>query len=537
MVTPETDPFDLLVVGGGINGAGIARDAALRGLSVLLVDKNDWGWGTSSKSSMLAHGGLRYLEQFELGLVHEALQDRELMLQHAPHLVRPLRFIYPIYPDVANRRTVRAGLFVYDLLSHGKSVPQRDYLDREECLEAIPQLNPVGLEGGATYFDAQIRSVERLVAELVWDARRAGADCRNHTEMVRLILEEGVCTGAVVRDADGNESTVEARAVVNAAGTWVDDVLARGIKEQHGPLIRKTKGVHLVLPRFLDDALIVRAASDGRTFFFIPWKEHTLVGTTDTDFEGDAGDAAATGEDARYLLDAARSYFPDVPLDIRYTYAGVRPLVHESDRPEGNVTRKHVLHDHRRDGADGLWSVQGGKITTYRHLAEEAVTVVCKHLGRSSEARLHPTRDATLPGGPLVPWTEFRSESIESARLEYALHTDTAQHLVDTYGARWRQVLETDRNQDGAMRRRVEKGRPHLWCEVHYAVHSEQAKTVADVMIRRTDLGLKADGNPHTARAVAKRMADWLSWDTTRTRAELESYEHETRVLRIPDDS
>ncbi len=536
MAPPSNDskaPVDLLVIGGGINGAGIALDAAIRGLSVVLVEKNDWGWGTSSKSSMLAHGGLRYLEQLELGLVHEALQDRELMLQHAPHLVRPLRFLYPLYPHIANRHTVRAGLFVYDMLSYGKSVPQRDHLNREECLQAIPQLNPEGLDGAATYFDAQIRSVERLVAELVWDAKREGADCRNHTEVVRLLVEDGVCVGAELRGPDGAQSSVRASAVLNATGTWVDEVLSRGVQEQHGPLIRKTKGVHLVLPRFLDDALIVRAAQDGRTFFFIPWKEHTLVGTTDTDYEGDSGDAAATAEDVEYLLEAAREYFPEVPLDVVYTYAGVRPLVHESDRPEGHVTRRHVLHDHARDGAKGLWSVQGGKITTYRHLAEEAVSVVCKHLGRSKDARLHPTRDRSLPGGPLIPWAEFRASAVMAAQQEFGIHTSIAQHLVDTYGARWRQVLEC--GHDSALLKRVQKGRPHLWANIFYAVHEEQAKTVADVMLRRTDLGLAADGNVRTARAVARRMADWLDWDSAQMQSELADYEGAIRVLAIPE--
>lgn len=528
----SSDPFDLLVIGGGINGAGIARDAALRGLRVLLVEKNDWGWGTSSKSSMLAHGGLRYLEQFELGLVHEALQDRELLLRHAPHLVRPLRFIYPLYPHVASRRTVRVGLALYDVLSHGKSVPGRQFLNRAECLAAVPGLNPDHLQGGATYYDAQIRSVERLVVELVWDAKRAGADCRNHTAVTKLCTENGVCTGAILEGPDGATTTVDARAVINAAGTWVDDVLARGVQEQHGPLIRKTKGVHLVVPRFLDDAMIVRAASDGRTFFFIPWKHHTIIGTTDTDYAGDAGEARADAHDLQYLLDAARSYFPGVPMEVEYTYAGVRPLVNQEGLTESNVTRRHVLHDHARDHAKGLWSIQGGKITTYRHLAEDAVTTVCRHLGLGQQARLRPTRDGTLPGGPLVEWKGFRRGAVEAAHRDYGLHPDVAAHLVDTYGARWQMVLEHE--PDPALRRRITPGRPHLWVELSWAVHEEDAATVGDVMLRRTDLGLTADGNPRVARAVASRLAEWLGWDRGRLKQELERYGDEAAVFTIP---
>lgn len=529
--------FDLLVVGGGINGAAIARDAALRGLSVLLVERRDWGWGTSAKSSKLAHGGLRYLELFEFGLVHEALQDRERFLAQAPHLVQPLRFLYPIYPHVAARRAVRVGLLLYDVLSHGKSLPGRKYLSRARTLQLAPGLLEEGLTGGATFYDAQIQMVERLVVEMVADARAHGAVCLNHVAVTALRTEpDGAGAGRRAAGAvlawDGHTAEVKARAVVNATGCWVDETLGR-LSEGKPPKVRKTKGVHVVVPKFTDVALIVKAASDGRTFFILPWQDTCVIGTTDTDYHGDAGDAAADDEDVAYLLDAAARYFPDAPLDrILYTYAGVRALVNEEGVTESNVTRRHILYEHgEQDLVAGLWSLQGGKITTARTLAEECVDRVALFLGRKDLAKLHPTRKATYPGGPLVPWSQFRPGAVAAAR-QAGLDQDTAEHLVDTYGARWRLVLGADPSPEG--RARLQRGRPHLACEVAWAVREEDATHLSDVLLRRTTLGLAADGAPAAAAAVADRMAALLGWSPEERERQWVAYLHEASRLAIP---
>ncbi len=534
--------FDLVVIGGGINGAGIARDAAMRGLSVCLVEKNDWGWGTSAKSSMLAHGGLRYLEQFELGLVHEALQDRELMFQHAPHLVHPLEFIYPLYPHIASRRTVRVGLWLYDLLSHGKSVPKRDYLKREEVLKALPGINRTDLLGGASYYDGQWHSVERFVAELVMDAKSHGAVCLNHTAVQRLIVEDGRCVGVelaadpavteaveALRGVGATEASlrVHAGAVINAAGPWVDDVL-QGASVATPRLIRGTKGIHIVVPRFVEKALIIRA-KDGRTFFILPWHEHCLVGTTDTDFEGDPGTARATPEEVAYLQESARFYFPKAPLDkIQWTYAGVRPLVHETGLMEGHVTRRHILHDHSKEGATNLWSVQGGKLTTYRHLAEQAVDTVAKAL-RRRDARQHPTRTARLPGAPEGKWSDYRDAAVAAATT-WGTPPALARRLVHTYGVRWKEIVLG--GDDGGLEEIDETG--VFWCEVDNAVRNEMAVTVADVMLRRTRLGLGGAGRPKVAKQVARRMATHLAWDGARIKAELRAYDVAISAIRVP---
>jgi glycerol-3-phosphate dehydrogenase len=374
--------FDVIVVGGGINGAGVARGAARAGLRVLLAERDRFGLGTSGKSSMLAHGGLRYLEQFEFRLVHESLQDREHMLAAYPDLVKPLRFLYPLYPHVAARRTVRVGMILYDVLSHGKTLPKRKWLSRDATLELAPGLNDAGLRAGATYYDAQIVDVPALVRRIVAEAHDAGAVCIEGAEVVSLDVEDGQCRGVTLTYGRGTLK-VAARAVVNAAGPWVDDVLSRitgradatdATDARMPPLIRKTKGVHIVVPRFVDVAIIVRAARDDRTFFVLPWNEHCLVGTTDTDFSGDARFATPDADDVAYLLDEARRYFPTAPLDeIRWAYAGVRPLVYEEGLTASNVTRRHVVHDHAADGVAGLWSLQGGKLTTFSSFGQMVV--------------------------------------------------------------------------------------------------------------------------------------------------------------------
>ena len=515
-----SQPYDLLVIGGGINGAGIARDAAMRGLKVCLLERGDWGQGTSSKSSMLAHGGLRYLEQFDLPLVHEALQDRGLMFQQAPHLVRPLRFIYPIYPHVASRRTVRVGLLLYDVLSHGRSVPGRDYLKRDALLRELPDLNPKDLKGGAAYHDGQFQSVERFVWELVLDARNHGADCRNHTDVARITHEAGRVTGAQL----GDGTHIAARTVINACGPWVDALLDASTPGPH-QLIRKTKGAHIAVPRFLDTALIVRA-QDGRTFFFLPWKDVVLIGTTDTDHPEDAADAVASADDVVYLLDAARQYFPQVDLTVQWTYAGVRPLLNQQGLTESAVSRRHALWNHAKEEIEGLWSVQGGKLTTYRHLAEQATTTVCRHLRQTAQAKARPTRQGTLPGGPLVPWETFRSQAIDTA-TGLGLLPATATHLVETYGARWQRTL-TDTT-------RIQKGLPHIWGEVDVAVREEDARTVGDVMLRRTDLGFGPKGRMGVARKVARRLQTLLSWTDAQREAHLEAYRAEAEQMAVPD--
>jgi glycerol-3-phosphate dehydrogenase len=532
----DAGPFDLLVIGGGINGAAIARDAALRGLSVLLVERDDWAGGTTAKSSRLAHGGLRYLELLEFALVREALEDRERLLTQAPHLVRPLRFVYPIYPEVVAKRTVRLGLWLYDVLSRRKSLPKRGHLSKRAALELVPTLEPARLAGAATFFDGQIQSVERLVVEMVADARRHNATALSRTTVVGLEIEgsgrDRRATGARLRDETGREWAVHAKAIVNAAGCWVDDVLGP-LAAGRPPKIRKTKGIHIAVPRFLDVALMVRA-KDGRSFFVLPWGDDCIVGTTDTDFGGDARDAVASPAEVAYLVDSARRYFPAAPLDqVRYTYAGVRALVNQPKVSESNVTRRHIVYDHgREEGIAGLWTLQGGKITTARTLAEEVVDFVGRHLGRSELARLHPTRRAPYPGAPAEAWDGFVVRATSEAERELGIDAQAAHRLVSTYGTRWRDVAACG-VKPGAAGVAAPAGGP-MPCEVAFAVREEDARHVADFMFRRSGFGFAPGGNPDVARVVLSWMAGLLGWDAARQAEEWRLYQGETTHFYVP---
>jgi glycerol-3-phosphate dehydrogenase len=374
--------------------------------------------------------------------------------------------------------------------------------------------------------------VERLVLEMVLDARAHGAVCLNHAAVKRIVVDEsgGRHAAGVDVDVDGQRIRLRAGAVVNATGCWVDETLGE-LAAGQPPKVRKTKGAHVVVPRFVDVALIVKAASDGRTFFILPWGPHCVIGTTDTDYAGDAGDAVADEADVRYLLDEARHYFPQAPLDrVEYTYAGVRALVNEQGVTESNVTRRHILYDHgERDGVAGLWTLQGGKITTARTLGEECVDRVCAYLGRRDAAKDRPTRKAPLPGCPAEDWEPYRTKAIAQAAAR-GLDAGSAAHLVDAYGARLPHVLDHD--PQGATR--IHPAHPHLVAEIGWAVVHEDARTLGDVLLRRTDLGLAVDGAPVVARRVADRMAALLGWDAGEQARQWEAYVAEARHFAVP---
>ncbi|HYK99432.1 MAG TPA: glycerol-3-phosphate dehydrogenase/oxidase, partial [Candidatus Acidoferrales bacterium] len=378
---------DLLVIGGGIVGAGIARDAALRGFSVALIEQHDLGSGTSSRPTRLIHGGLRYLELFDFGLVRSDMRERETLLHIAPHLVFPLPFLMPLYRrSPFYRLKLQIGMFLYDLLSLDKSLPKRRRIGRAETLAAEPSLDPHGLGGAWRFYDAQVPFVERLVVENALDAAAHGALVLNHARATGYLREGAAVVGASVTDRlTGTDLAVRARFTVNATGPWLDLTLA-SLRPGAQPLLRLTKGTHLVVPRATERAHVLFAKSDGRLFFVLPWNGYTMVGTTDTDYQGDPAAAEASPEDVAYLQAEARHAFPHAPFDrIHYTWAGVRALAREEGVTEGEVSRKHELYDHRtRDGIDGVLSVVGGKITAYRAIAEEVTDIVARRLRSSA---------------------------------------------------------------------------------------------------------------------------------------------------------
>lgn len=513
---------DLLVIGGGIIGAGIARDAALRGLSVALVEQDDFASGTTSRPTRLIHGGLRYLELFDFGLVRSDMREREILLRIAPHLVFPLPFLLPLYrPSLWYQFKLRVGMQLYDALSLDKSLPKRRWLDRDETLAAEPALDPDGLHGAWRFYDAQVPLVERLLIENVVDASEHGALVLNHAKALGYLRDGARVTGAVVRDKiAATDLEVRARFTVNATGPWLDGTIA-SVRPQSKPLLRLTKGVHLVTPRATEKAHVLFAKSDGRLFFVLPWLDGTLVGTTDTDYAGDPADAAATEEDVRYLQKEACRAFPKAPFDtIHYTYAGVRALVREEGVSEGKVSRKHALFDHdRRDGVAGLLSVVGGKITAYRDIAEEATDAVARKLGVKVAGT---TADAPLPGA--------RSDTAP-ADVRAGVDDETVRHLEHVYGTRSRELLVLA-SAHPELRGPLCSHHRGIAAEVVFAVLQEWANTLGDVLLRRTALGLMACQGLDCIEAVADHVGTVLGWDHTRRTREIAAYRAEIAPMR-----
>jgi glycerol-3-phosphate dehydrogenase len=514
---------DLLVVGGGIIGAGIARDAALRGLQVALVEQADFGSGTTSRPTRLIHGGLRYLELFDFGLVRSDMRERETLLRIASHLVFPLPFLLPLYrPTFFYQFKLRLGMQLYDALSLDKSLPRRQHLSRAATVAAEPSLDPDGLAGAWGFYDAQVPLVERLVIENLVDATASGGLVLNHARVVDFLREGDRVVGARVRETvDARELDVRARFTVIATGPWLDRTIAP-LRRRSDPLLRLTKGIHLVTRRATEQAHVLFAKSDGRLFFVLPWRDATIVGTTDTDYSGDPGEAVATEEDVRYLQDEARHAFPSAPFDeIFFTWAGVRALVREEGVSEGRVSRKHAFFDHeRREGVPGALSVVGGKITAYRAIAEECLDIVTRKLGRYVPSR---TAAEPLPGA--------RPVDLAAQPGDLALDAPTRAHLAGIYGARARDLLDLARA-DPTLAEPLCPHHKGMAAEVVHAAQSEWAATLGDVLLRRNGLGLSACQALDCLDRVADRVGAALGWDQDRRRKEIDAYRREIEPMR-----
>ena len=546
-------PLDVLVICGGITGAGAALDAASRGLRVGLVESRDLAAGTSSRSSKLIHGGLRYLEQGDFKLVREALRERDLLVSRlAPHLVRPVPFLYPLYRKVVERPYVGAGLVLYDAMEGVKRpVPHHRHLTTRGALRRAPALRPDRLAGAMVYYDAQVDDA-RYTVTVARTAVRHGAHVLLRASAVSLLRDGSRVTGAVVRDEEtGRAFDVRASAVIVCAGVWSDLVHeASGVRA--GYQVRMSKGVHLVMPRSAIDAdtgMIVRTSKS--VLFFIPWDERWIVGTTDTDWSGDRAEPAATAEDVDYILREANRVLarPLTRADVLAVYAGLRPLVAEppADSRAGDKhgADKHGADKHGADkhGADkaggaekpttklsrehvvdaplpGLTSVAGGKFTTYRLMARDVVDAAVAGL----PGPVPPSVTGLLP---LLGADGLPAVRASAGRLadDYDVTQDVAGHLIARYGSLATEVLDLIRA-DKTLGRRLLDGYPYLRAEVAYAVTHEGALHAEDVLARRVRLLIEsADAGLAAAPEVVAIMAGLLGWNRRRRAAELRRYQ------------
>ena len=515
--------FDVVVVGGGVNGAGIAWDASLRGLRVLLVEKGDIGSGTSSWSSKMIHGGLKYLEKYDVPLVRESLREREWLLQAAPHLVRELRFLLPFYKrNVHSKAILSLGRVAYDVLSFDKSVRRFELFSRDRLLAREPGIDPDGLQGGAAYSDGQVKHAERMTVEIALAAEAAGATVLTHTRAVRLGRSGGRVTSVTVRDEiEGTEHEIPTRVVVNAAGPWIDDVWREddlGLPRMNGG----TKGTHLVVDPFPGapkDAFYYEAVTDGRPMMVIPWDGRYLIGSTDLRFTGDLDQASATQDEYDYILDETNRILPTANLtldDVQYSYTGVRPLPYaDEDSDVSDITRRHDVRTHP-EVAEGLYTLVGGKLTTFRQVGEDVGDLLAKRFG---SRRRSVTKRLTLPGGAEKNLRRLRRRVAGTGRSE-AL----AERLVDMYGTRAVDVA-TFVDSTPARARVLDDDYGLTAGEVEWGVRHEHAHRLADVLARRTMITLRNDLGRGAVEPVADVMAELLGWSAERRAEEIDRYE------------
>lgn len=474
--------YDLAIIGGGITGAGIARDAALRGLKVILCEKEDFGAGASSKSSKLIHGGLRYLEQFDFALVKESLEERSILLKNDPIHVKWLPFLFPVYRK--HRRPywmVRLGLNLYDLFGH-HDAPPFTTLDAPSILEIFPTLNPEGLKGGCQYYDAQMDDSRIVIANLQ-AAKELGAELHNYTPAAPLFDQEGRVIG--IRYGEGR--TALAKQVIDATGAWSNS-LQREIS------LKPAKGVHLVLPKVhAETALTLEAPQDQRIIFLLPWNGTTLLGTTESSYSGSLDDVRVEPEDSAYLMEAYHHYFPQASAEIYGSFAGVRPLVKDTHSALFKVSRKPALHR----SINGLLTVVGGKYTIYRKMAEDAVNAITNIPCKTRSIPLSETGEALHP----------LAEKLGLSRA-------TAEHLLHRYGARALTLLKKI-EKDPSKQEKICPVHPYLKAELEYAIEEEFVKKPEDWLFRRTKIGYHHQPECTCMQTIQQQLKTMVSHDSS----------------------
>lgn len=521
--------FDVLVIGGGVTGSGAALDAATRGLRTALVESRDFASGTSSRSSKLFHGGLRYLEQMNFSLVAEALHERELMLTTiAPHLVHPVSFLYPLSHRGWERPYVATGLAMYDQMGGARSVPRQKHLTRGGALKLFPGLKSDSLVGAVRYYDAQADDARHTMT-VARTAAHYGAVVRSSTEVVELVKEADRVVGAVVRDVETDERiTVRAKVVVNATGVWTDDV--QRMSGGRGRFrVRASKGVHILVPRDRiagEVGLILR--TEKSVLFVIPWGQQWLIGTTDTDWELDLAHPAATASDIEYLLEHANSVLatPLTKDDILGVYAGLRPLLAGESEDTSQLSREHAVARPR----PGLVSIAGGKYTTYRVMAKDAIDAAGKDLGEIKES---VTERVPLVGAD--GYAAMRNLTHELSE-QTGLPPWRIEHLLGRYGSKLDELLALAAD-DESLLEPVASAENYLRVELKYAVTHEGALHLADVLARRTRMSIETKHRGvDAAQETADIIAPLLGWDEETKRKEIETYAERVAAERASQE-
>jgi len=501
------EEFDVAVIGGGITGAGIALDAGARGLKVALIERRDFSSGTSSRSSKLIHGGLRYLERLQFGLVRESLQERATLQRIAPHLARTLAFVVPIYepprrsPLGDSKLKLAAGLTLYDLLAGRRGLGKHFWLEGKQASAFASGLDTRGLRGCFVYYDA-LTDDSRLVVEVIKTASAHGAVIANYAGARELIRVGGRIAAVVVEDSVARRThEVRARLVINATGVWSDQV-ARLAGEGATRTLRPSKGVHVVVPAEkvrCTSAVLIPSLGENRFLFVIPWHGRTLIGTSDSDYDGDLDDPVANREEIQQIVSSCADYFPESNLttaDVISSFAGLRPLVGGAGSSTKDLSRK----EHITETSSGLISVIGGKLTTYRRIAERVTDIAQAKLGRGDSIRASTDR-IILAGGSVPEWAA--KDKAEGRASQYGVTAETVEHLMRTYGGNHDAILEITRESE-LLKRHLVQGAPNIEAEAVYAGRYEMVATADDFLSRRTRIALldAGHGTSFTARVA-----------------------------------
>lgn len=519
--------YDVVVIGGGITGAGVAREAILRGLKVALVEMQDFAAGTSSRSSKLAHGGIRYLANFELGLVKEATTERNWLLAHVPHLLRPIPFLFVYWEgSKEGKGLIKVATWLYDFLgnfrSKFKTFKKHKWYPPEQIFEFEPEIKKEGNLGASIYYDNNVDDA-RLTLETIKEAVIRGADAINYCKVTGYIKENGKIKGVICRDLEAdNEIQIKSTLVVNATGIWTDERLEQYPEDIIKPVIRPTKGVHIQYKREHvknNMATIIRSITDKRAFFVLPRGDYTIIGTTDTDYKGDLANPFCNKEDADYLITSVKHYFPTAELDYKNlvsAYAGIRPLVMEKGKSESEVSRNHVIFWTN----DGLLTIAGGKLTTFRRMAEDLFEEVTKkQVFPKIKRKRGFSKQKYLIGFDKQTWLKELKES--------NVLTDevVANHLYQQYGRGAVKIIELIKN-DKSLRERIDDENDFIKAEIVYCLKYELTPHLIDVFCRRTEMSLFIHNKKQlsAAKKVAEMMAKEYSWDDERKNQEIETY-------------
>ncbi|MHA2174136.1 MAG: FAD-dependent oxidoreductase [Candidatus Hodarchaeales archaeon] len=520
----SSQKYDILVVGGGITGAGVARDAALRGFSVALVEKDDFGYGTSSGSSKLVHAGLRYVANKEFRLVRDASIERKKILNMLPHLTRPIRFLVPLHSDTKTSKSkMRLAVWLYDILAGFNNHFFHKLLSPDKTKELLPfPIREKNFQGAALYGDGQMDDA-RVTLEVILDAEKGGADVVNYCTADRFEVEEqnGFHVTTVTDRLTTTQYTIESKTIILACGHWNDNI-AKKFDPDLKSRIRPTKGIHLVTKRMYDlDYAIVVPVDDGRIIFLVPFGDYLLVGTTDTDYDGSYDHIPVKREEMTYLIDAINQMFPGFlkEKDVVSAYSGIRPLIlTESAKDESDVSRKHEISEF----ANNVFVISGGKFTTYRSMSKEMIDIISGKLGQKTKC----VTDKIPMFGWITTnrkgWEAWSNIACENMMIKYGLSKPIAQHLL-RYGKNYVKLLD-DVQLDPEKKNLISDSRTYILAEIDYFIKYEKAVTLKDVMLRRTQIQLSLNQGLDCVDTIVEYMGEELGWSEVKKKEEVDKY-------------